>query len=153
MITFSAPFFLRFAGNFYASVCAQAQYAGANAPITIAAVDPTGQTPNQQWSMGSDGRIYLWGGTAPTQFCIGFVQPQENGQPLQLMTADQSDQTQQWVWSHTMTCLLNVGAENFAIDDENGDTAAENKIQLWTNLENSNQAWVFQLLAGSALAQ
>lgn len=141
-------FLIQFNGVGAQMVCLQAAYAGEDAPISIAPVDPAGTTPLQQWSLGDDGRIYLFTAAGNEQFCVDFPQPPQNGQPLLLSLVQASDSSQQWQFhgDSNMSTLTNVGLPSYAIDNDGGGLEPGNRVQVWQVSNNTNQAWIFAVI-------
>ena len=147
-VSLTQPVVLRFDGAWKPEMCAQAQYEGPNAVITLQNVDMSGQTPLQLWQVGNDGRIYLYTPSAPATLCLTYQQTGQPGQPLELATANPQDQTQVWNWNQTPPSIINVGASGsgkaFAIDNNHGSTSPGNQVQLYVSNGTNAQAWLFQ---------
>lgn len=138
--TYSDKFTLLWLGsNSGPGYCAQAAYAGAGAAVTL---QPVSSGNTQQWTYGSDQRIYLAG----TSFCIDINGPIKNGTPLWLADMNASSKNQQWRYSGN--AFYNVGNPTYLIDNNSGGTSPGNQIQIWNSSSpNTNQIWCPQLIA------
>jgi ricin-type beta-trefoil lectin protein len=150
--TYQGPFLIQFVGTPLSDVCLQAAYPGADAIVSIAPIDASGNTTLQQWFFGSDQRLYL--NTGSMQFCLDYVNPAENGAPLIIADANLSDQTQMWGWNggqQNASTFNNVGSPGFSIDDNGGGIAPGNQVQLWdTDNGNPNQAYTMSVIPAFA---
>jgi hypothetical protein len=149
--TYQGPFLIQYVGTPMSDVCLQAAYPGVDAAVTIAPIDTNGNTPLQQWFLGSDQRLYL--NTDPVQFCLDYPNPATNGASLQIASVVPSDQTQMWQWNgqQNVPTFSNVGAKGFSIDINNGDTGPGSKAQLWgTGNGNDHQAFAMTVIPAFA---
>ncbi|HEY5039127.1 MAG TPA: RICIN domain-containing protein [bacterium] len=139
----SSPVILWYLGRVNFLMCAQAQSVGQGAFITLQPIDYTGNTLQQQFQFGNDGRIYAAGSSA--KFCLTYQGSAQNGSQLVLEPADDSNQTQMWVWNKLF--LENVGASNnqnqiiYVMDDWEQNVSSGNKIQIWQSNGGLAQFW------------
>lgn len=140
----------------FQSLCAQVNSSTLNSELTLQEVNPDpkgGVAAGQVFTYGSDNRIYLYNGAGATpKFCLGFPQPAQSGQPLQLQSPslDPNDPTQQWTYSTQCPTFTNQGASSYAINDRSGDGSVGDSIAIFPG-DPSNQAfsWVLASFAGA----
>ncbi len=161
MSSYSTPFILRWSGAVGVSLCAQAAYAGVDASVTQQEVDYSGNTPLQLWQLGSDGRIYLYGGEGQDPaYCLDFrptSPPNLNGTPLLLNTVIPSDATQVWDLASAAPLILNTGAAligggKYAMDSGGTPLFGRPVVIYIASAANFDQQWALEVLPSQVLA-
>ena len=138
------PLVIAYTGQGSTTTCLSAtQNAGAGAVITLQQIQWNPAVQNLQlWQFGSDGRIYLYAPELTAKLCVDFPNPPKNGQQLQLNLVAQSNQEQMWNWDTKPGFILNVGAQGYAIDNNDGHTNPGNQIQIWQQGNTPHQIWM-----------
>ena len=125
-------------------ICLQAGYERVNAQITLPQISWQKKPNNLQlWQFGDDQRIYLYTPEKLAQFCIDFLNPVENAQPLLLAAVIPSDKTQKWKVSSLLS-IENVGAENYFMDSGANPTTGS-KVVIYKGGgagKNPNEGWL-----------
>ena len=135
------PLVIAFTGKGKTNTCMHAEYSGVQAEITLWPIQWNSDKDWTLWQFGSDGRIYLYTSDSPAQFCVGFENPTQNGQPLQLTAVAASDKKQKWDWDTQPWYILNLAEPEYAIDNSSGNTNPGNRIQIWKKGNTPNQIW------------
>ena len=146
-VTYSAPAVLLARDNTLHSYCAtvvtNGQPIGLNDELTLQPVDPSGAS-GQVFVYGSDQRIYLYNGSNAPQYCLGFAQPAQDGQPLQVQSPNSQDPTQQWSFSTNNPTLTNVGQPLYSVNDRSGTGSVGDSVAIFPGASGNNSfSWAF----------
>jgi hypothetical protein len=139
------PLLIAFTAQGNTQKCMGAKYSGDGALISLNAIKWNEGGP-QLWQFGNDDRIYLHTPESPAAFCVGFSGAPTNGLQLQLSVVEPSDKMQMWDWNTQPGYILNIGAGGFAIDNNDGRTGPENRIQIWEKGNTPHQIWTPEMM-------